>query len=274
LSPAERFFEIAHDLRKTLEQGIEENALELALRGRPVDPFYMVGRMGGQSVVIRAEKGKVRMLVDGAAVRGKEFVYDAGKDTDNEDSQTTSQNIRSATEDHNGALDPDRAAHHRTAVPGAGDQPGAVGPVAECGHRGDAQGPGSEEKGSAAAVKPPAEPADREEALWLGNESGEAAQGAAEDQAEQRRVSWESVYGQTANAAQRPSEGGDDHEGPLRADQRPAGSRASGGLTQDLLQMGAAGPERDARWNHQTGVERCHDRIEAAADRLRPGEKK
>ena len=54
--PADRFFEIATDLRQTIEKGIEENTLELALRGRPVDPFYMVGRMGGQSVVIRAEK--------------------------------------------------------------------------------------------------------------------------------------------------------------------------------------------------------------------------
>lgn len=59
ICPADRFFEIQYDLRRTLAKGVEENALELALRGRPVDPFYMVGRMGGQSVVIRAEKGKV-----------------------------------------------------------------------------------------------------------------------------------------------------------------------------------------------------------------------
>jgi hypothetical protein len=45
LCPADRFFEIAHDLKKTLQRGVEENVLELALRGRPVDPFYMVGRM-------------------------------------------------------------------------------------------------------------------------------------------------------------------------------------------------------------------------------------
>jgi transposase InsO family protein len=55
LCPVDRFFEIAHELRQTIEKGVAENALELALRGRPVDPFYMVGRMGGQSVVIRAE---------------------------------------------------------------------------------------------------------------------------------------------------------------------------------------------------------------------------
>ena len=76
LCPADRFFEIAHELRQTIEKGVAENALELALRGRPVDPFYMVGRMGGQPVVIRAEKGKVRMLLDGDnAASDKELVY-------------------------------------------------------------------------------------------------------------------------------------------------------------------------------------------------------
>jgi transposase InsO family protein len=38
LCPADRFFEIAHELRQTIEKGVAENALELALRGRPVDP--------------------------------------------------------------------------------------------------------------------------------------------------------------------------------------------------------------------------------------------
>jgi len=81
LCPADRFFEIQHTLRKTLEHGMQENMLELALRGKPRDPFYMVGRMGGQSVVIRAEKGKVKMLVDGQdKALGKELVYDMKKE--------------------------------------------------------------------------------------------------------------------------------------------------------------------------------------------------
>ena len=36
----------------------------MALRGKPREPFYMVGRMEGQSVVLRAEKGKLRLMVD------------------------------------------------------------------------------------------------------------------------------------------------------------------------------------------------------------------
>lgn len=86
LCPADRFFEIQHTLRKTLERGMQENMLELALRGKPRDPFYMVGRMGGQSVVIRAEKGKVKMLVDGQdKTLGKEIVYDMKNEEENSD---------------------------------------------------------------------------------------------------------------------------------------------------------------------------------------------
>ena len=57
LCPADRYFEIQNELKTTIEEGIAENVLEMALRGKPRDPFYMVGRMDGQSVVIRAEKG-------------------------------------------------------------------------------------------------------------------------------------------------------------------------------------------------------------------------
>src|SRR5512139_314414 len=64
LCPADRFFEIQAELKKTMEQGIADNVLEMALRGKPKEPFYMVGRMEGQSVVLRAEKGKLRLTVD------------------------------------------------------------------------------------------------------------------------------------------------------------------------------------------------------------------
>src|SRR5574342_819331 len=77
LCPADRFFGIAQELRQVIERGIQENVLELALRGEPQHPFYMVGRLGEQSVVIRAEKGRVKMLVDGAEPRPpQEVTYD------------------------------------------------------------------------------------------------------------------------------------------------------------------------------------------------------
>jgi transposase InsO family protein len=64
LYPADRYFEIQGELRKVMERGIAENVLEMALRGKPREPFYMVGRMEGQSVVLRAEKGRLRLMVD------------------------------------------------------------------------------------------------------------------------------------------------------------------------------------------------------------------
>jgi transposase InsO family protein len=77
LCPADRYFEIQGELRKTMEQGIADNVLEMALRGKPREPFYMVGRMEGQSVVLRAEKGKLRLMVDDEEGGGKrEMVYE------------------------------------------------------------------------------------------------------------------------------------------------------------------------------------------------------
>jgi transposase InsO family protein len=77
LCPADRYFEIQAELRKTMEQGIADNVLEMALRGKPREPFYMVGRMEGQSVVLRAEKGKLRLMVDDEEGGGKqEMVYE------------------------------------------------------------------------------------------------------------------------------------------------------------------------------------------------------
>src|SRR5574342_1373821 len=77
LCPADRFFRVAQELRQVIERGIQENILELALRGQPRSPFYMGGRLGEQSVVIRAEKGRVKMLVDNAEPRPGEAVsYD------------------------------------------------------------------------------------------------------------------------------------------------------------------------------------------------------
>ena len=79
LCPADRYFEIQAELRKTMQQGIAENVLEMALRGKPREPFYMVGRMEGQSVVLRAEKGKLRLMVDDEEGGGKkEMIYEVG----------------------------------------------------------------------------------------------------------------------------------------------------------------------------------------------------
>ena len=246
LCPADRFFEIQHDLKRTLEKGVEENALELALRGRPVDPFYMVGRMGGQSVVIRAEKGKVKMLVDGQDQQPKkELVYDARKDIKDEGTQTPPKNIRPATENYRCAVDLDGTTDVSADLPGAGHQSEFAWSVAEPGHRGDAQVPGSDEKGSPATAQPPALTADRKEAERF-QETGRTAQGDPEDEIGQHNITRDGFDEKKSyDTAAGPTASRGDHESSLRADERQPGSRPVGDLPQDILQVGTTWPQCD-----------------------------
>ncbi len=86
LFPADRYFEIQGELRKVMEKGIAENVLEMALRGKPREPFYMVGRMEGQSVVLRAEKGKLRLMVDDEdGKKVQEMVYEVSPQKEKEE---------------------------------------------------------------------------------------------------------------------------------------------------------------------------------------------
>jgi len=244
LCPADRFFEIQHELKQTLEKGVEENALELALRGRPVDPFYMVGRMGGQSVVIRAEKGKVKMLVDGKD-QEKELVYDARKGIKNENDQTLPQNIRSTTENNGSSVDLDGTADFSPGLSGVGHQPEFAGPVAEPGHRGDAQIPGSFEKGSFAAIEPSVDASDRKEAGWSQPQIETTPQGGPGQKAGQRHLTYQDGCDEKTSIATTggPTEGRGNHEGSLRTDDRQPGSSPVGSLPQDVLQVGAPGVE-------------------------------
>ena len=92
LCPADRFFEIQHELRKTIEAGIQDNLLELALRGKPQTPFYMVGRLDGQSVVLRAEKGKLKLSVSDEQNKEQELIYDLKQATSDHGPQNEKEN--------------------------------------------------------------------------------------------------------------------------------------------------------------------------------------
>jgi transposase InsO family protein len=247
LCPADRFFEIQHALKKTLEKGIEENTLELALRGKPRDPFYMVGRLGDQSVVIRAEKGKVRMLVDGEeAAREKELVYDARKDIDHEDSQKSSEKIvQRPAEDHRRTVGMDRASDDVTDVRGDGDKFESIKPMAEPSHGGDAGGVEPEKAQGTGSIELTAETADRKEPCGPDREVAETVEGHREGQGV--LVVAESSH-ETSHFPQEPAAGRGDHEGSLRADDSLSGGGRTGSVAQDVLQMGAAWPCRPFGW--------------------------
>lgn len=154
LCPADRYFEIQSELKKTIEQGIQENLLEMALRGKPRLPFYMVGRMEGQSVVLRAEKGKLRLSVDdeGKDDKTQEVVYNLNDEGDGHGKggeeqkrkETADAKLRGNGKMPGGPLDMDGATQAGGDMPGADDTLDGAGTVAEAGHGGNASGAGAE----------------------------------------------------------------------------------------------------------------------------------
>ncbi len=236
LCPADRFFEIQHALKKTLEQGIEENTLELALRGKPADPFYMVGRMGDQSVVIRAEKGKVKMLVDDATDSNeKELVYDMRKDIKNEESKENPQGLRSSGKDRGGTVNLDGMPYGNTGLPGYVGELGNPGQLAESGDGRHADSVESFE--SRAQGDPQLSPcaAHGEKAQWKQGQTSRSPEKDPERQERKTAVTEAVLYEQIPTSQET---GGNHHEGQLRPDDGRSGSPGIERLPEDLLQMG------------------------------------
>jgi hypothetical protein len=166
LCPADRYFEIQAELRKTMEQGIAENVLEMALRGKPREPFYMVGRMEGQSVVLRAEKGKLRLMVDDEEGGGKqEVVYDVTaqkeareerEETDGKGREAEGAGPYGGGEVSGGALGMDGEAQAERSLSGDGGCVEFIEPVAGTGDGRDAPGPAASGPGEeSSSVEPP-----------------------------------------------------------------------------------------------------------------------
>jgi transposase InsO family protein len=72
LVPADRFFQLAPEVRKTLEARVNASALDLARNGLPKAPFYLTGQAGGKTFSVHAEgervilsrEGQVRQEID------------------------------------------------------------------------------------------------------------------------------------------------------------------------------------------------------------------
>jgi transposase InsO family protein len=125
LFPADRYFEIQGELRKVMEKGIAENVLEMALRGKPREPFYMVGRMEGQSVVLRAEKGKLRLMVDDEEGRKvQEMVYEVNPQKEKEERDGKSREAEGREVGGGGEEKAEGVGAY-----GTGEVPGGVDPV-------------------------------------------------------------------------------------------------------------------------------------------------
>jgi transposase InsO family protein len=274
LCPADRYFEIQSELKKTMTLGIAENVLEMALRGQARDPFYMVGRMEGQSVVLRAEKGKLKLLVDddNSIDKSKEITYpleqkNKGKNNDTENDKDGSEETKSPElgggEVQGGAVDLDGTSETSGCMQRAFDQLGTVEPLAEPGPGRDAAGiTASCESGEGTGVKP-------ENANPFGEASGESIfteqpepaectitenaerQGSREvspgKQGEGLMVSGkdDSEEQESSDRGTGPETGTTDHAGSQRPDIGKGSSETTGSVPQDLLPMGTESFERD-----------------------------
>lgn len=213
LCPADRFFNLRDDVRKMVERGVKENAYELAVRGEPKKPFYMVGRLGDQSVVMRQDGGRVAVTVSGERDAGNErVVCDLEKGSmeherdaieEKEDGEAA---VHGGGEVQGGADAVDGASVGVGPVPGAGRVVEHPVDVAGAGDGRDAAGPGAEADGSRRPVD-----AELPAALPAGTEDGEARPGAgsgARGGASGEAAGVENPATNPAEAAAGPAEGG------------------------------------------------------------------
>jgi len=237
LCPADRFFQIQQEVRAVVERGIEANVQELALRGKPVEPFYMVGRVGQQNVVLQAERGQVRILVDGQEPQGDRSEHGG-------EAETGTAGIQRPGEVSGGAVVVDGPAAALGVVPGSEHSEQPAERLARTGDGGYAPGTG--------VAHPPTGGA-RADAGAADGETAGAQAGAARES--DRPVGRESPAGAgeasggivwpQAERSQNAAHADADDVGHLAATRREAdcsaGGPALGSLPQNLLPMGNAG---------------------------------
>jgi len=278
LCPADRYFEIQAELKKTMEQGIADNVLEMALRGKPRDPFYMVGRMEGQSVVLRAEKGKLRLMVDDEEGGEKqEMVYEVtaeeekkdrslgtiekgdtdGKAREAEDGEAAGDRGQERAEGFGaygggevpgGALGLDGETHRRRGLPGVGGGVASIEPVAGAGDGRDAPGVGAPGCGAPGGGVKPAScgivgtqgGSGEEVGTAVGPAPGEPGQagGAAGDWSLEESLKLLMETGHGEEEKACAGAGVGDPPGAQWSLNGKRGSEAAGGVAQDVLRMG------------------------------------
>lgn len=74
LAPADRYFQAAPTVLKTLKERVAANALELARQGTPRTPFYVTGQVAGQPFSVHAEGERVFMTRAGQPRQEVELV--------------------------------------------------------------------------------------------------------------------------------------------------------------------------------------------------------
>jgi transposase InsO family protein len=271
LFPADRYFEIQGELRKVMEQGIAENVLEMALRGKPREPFYMVGRMEGQSVVLRAEKGKLRLRVDdeeGGKVQEMVYEVNTQKETGERDGKSGEAEGGEAGnggeeraegfgaygggEVPGGVVDMDREAQAWGGMPRVGSGLGDLAAVAGSGDGGNASGVAAPAPGGpGGGLEPPSGRIIEEEPGRGDEEAGQEAEEAARRHEDPLGTARGSSGEKVLTAKENPDEAGEKagagagvghFAGAQRSPDRDGGGGAVGGVAQDVLRVGGSSP--------------------------------
>jgi len=247
LCPADRYFEIAHELRKTIEKGIEENVQELALRGKPKKPFYLLGRMGTKDVVLRAQKGKLTFAVndeDVAINNEQAFNFMEAEDGDGIDGAdgtgaTAAQSfaiegVQRGTAGRSGTEDLGREADTCADLQRDDDYLDYIESVGEAGDGGDAAGSGATcSSGQRPGVELSlTEPSCEASGLIPGGEAASEAEESAGEALDRRMIRGDIGEGASANGSDPASAGG-----AAEGDRR---SRGPGGSEENVLRMGAS----------------------------------
>ena len=263
LVPADRYFAMQKEVRQAVEKGLQENLLELALRGQPKNPFYMVGRLGAQSVVMKVEQGQLKMVLDGEEDRPvREVVYDMEATGDEhggegqQESKGTGVDPQRATEVPGGAGRVDGTPEARGDLPGVRCVLEPASGLAGAGDGEHAEGIRAAPAPAGGSGSDPGRPV----AADAGTQAGLAGQpdGAAGRQAGQGRAG----EADTQRIETLAAEGGDDESTQVRHESGPGGvpedvplgpgrnadgegrSPAPGDLPEDLLRMGGPGVPR------------------------------
>lgn len=59
MTPADRFFGVESEVRKVIEESVEQNSLRMALDEAPRTPVFLVGNIGGKTVSLHGEGGEL-----------------------------------------------------------------------------------------------------------------------------------------------------------------------------------------------------------------------
>ena len=244
LCPADRFFEIQTQLRSTIEQGIQENLLELALRGKPQAPFYMVGRMDGQSVVLRAEKGQLKLSVSDQQNNEQELTYDLNQNN-NQRKENGTEKANPGTPSQCPGQSPGSAGGVDGTVQAGGSLPPVehqldhLQPLAAAGDGGDAPGAGEPRQPDQGRSLEPA-PAGIVATSPAGGDGDQNHQPAGADQQTCQPRPDSGKNG--VDECQSPTAGGTDPSGPLRPDDGHGCSPGAGHLPSAILPVGTTSP--------------------------------